>query len=76
MDRRPPSPGRMKAQCDAFNADHPPGTEIRVFPGGLNDASRIALVAVPGAYVLGGHTAVVQIMGGGGCIALSHVREP
>lgn len=63
----------MEQQCEAFNARHKIGDEIRVWPGARDGDTVPRIIVEPGAYVLGGHTAVVQVSRGGGCIALTHV---
>ena len=64
----------MAKACAAFNRAHPVGSTIRVWPGARGDGpGRLVQVAHPGAYVLGGHTAVVQVTGGHGCIRLDFV---
>lgn len=79
MPKRP-SPKAMQQACDLFNSKHPVGSDVLVWPGFTHDhegssiAGRDAKVVAPGAYVMGGHTAVVQVDGGHGCIALNHVR--
>ncbi|WP_029002779.1 hypothetical protein [Azorhizobium doebereinerae] len=72
---RRPSQTAMAKQCDHFNTRHPVGSKVRVWTGLLHDGpGKVVEVALPGAYVLSGHTAVVQVIGGGGCVALSHVE--
>lgn len=73
--RRLPSPAQMQAACDRFNAAHFVGSRILAFPGAVEGPLVEIRVAEPGAYVMGGHTAVVQVTGGYGCIALTHVRD-
>lgn len=76
--RLAPAPlgARLEAQCARFNAEHPVGSTIRVWPGAVNERPPVPVTVVaPGAYVLGGHTAVVRVTGGHGCIALSHVMR-
>lgn len=65
---------------DRFNRLFATSAAIDVWPGARTDRDgrpldpvRVAVVE-PGAYVMGGHTAVVQVSGGHGCIALTHVR--
>jgi len=66
----------LQRRCDAFNAVHPIGAAIRVWPGAVNEKPPVEVTIVePGAYVMGSHTAVVQVTGGHGCIALSHVMR-
>lgn len=74
MSRLRPSQVQLQRQCDAFNAKFSIGSTILVHPGTLRDDPIVTQVAAPGAYVLGGHTAVVQVEGRHGCIALTHVR--
>ena len=73
--RRPKalSPAAMQKRCDAFNARFKVGACIFVWPGARAGDPVPRVIAEPGAYVLSGHTPVVQIAGGGGCIALTHV---
>lgn len=71
---RKPSLKKMQAQCDRFNAGFKVGDEIRVWSGLREGEGRLVQVREPGAYVLSGHTPVVQVAGGGGCIALTHVE--
>lgn len=71
-----PTAKQMQAACDAFNAAHPIGSTIRVFPGDVRGRIDEVQVSDPGAHILGGHTAVVQVTGGHGCIALTHIYTP
>ena len=66
------SPAQMQAVCDAFNAKHVVGGTIRVWPG-LIEGEPIAVEIRYPAQILSGHTPVVYVTGGHGCIALSHV---
>ena len=62
-------------RCDEFNAAFPVGSEIAVWPGAVRGSLPVIVSVVePGAYMLGGHTAVVHVSGGYGCIALTHVK--
>lgn len=62
----------MKEECARFLARNPIGSKVRYWTGAVHvGAGRVGEVVAPGAYVLGGHTSVVQIAGAG-CIALSH----
>lgn len=61
-------------QAEKFNETTPIGTPVRYWPGvcegeGIESKTRSA------AWVLGGHTAVVQVEDLGACIALSHVQR-
>lgn len=76
MSRQRPTPAQLQRQCDTFNAKHAIGASIAVYPATLRDEPVMTRVAAPGAYILGGHTAVVQVEGKHGCIALTHVRHP
>lgn len=71
--RRQPTTEQMQAQCDAFNAAHPVGSPIEVWTGLIEGAPKAAKVREP-AQILSGHTAVVYIDVGRGCVALTHVR--
>ncbi len=75
MSPRRISPAQMQRACDAFNARHKPGDAIEVYPAQIGGRVDTVQVREPGAYVMGGHTAVVQVTGGHGSIALSHVRN-
>lgn len=63
----------MQAACDRFNARHAIGATVMCWPGPREGAPVPRTVSGP-ACVLSGHTAVVYVSGGGGCIALSHVE--
>jgi hypothetical protein len=64
---------QLQAACDKFNAVHEVGTEISVWRDGIGGDARIVTITItePGAYVMDGHTAVVQVAGD--CVALRHV---
>ncbi|RUX22147.1 hypothetical protein EOA27_04345 [Mesorhizobium sp. M2A.F.Ca.ET.037.01.1.1] len=64
----------MQADCDAFNRRHAVGDVIRVWTG-PREGDPVERVTTSPACILGGHTAVVYVKGGGGCIALSHVES-
>jgi hypothetical protein len=66
-------PERPSTTAARWNAAHPVGTPVRVWPGfreGVGTLTRTRSAA----SVLGGHTAVVWVDGEGACIALSHVE--
>lgn len=63
----------MQVECDRFNAAHPIGSEIVVLTGPREGEPSKRIVRAPGAIILSGHTPVVYISGGGGCVALTHV---
>lgn len=66
---------RKKQQdiCDRFNAQFSVGDTIRVWSGPREGAPVERTVRFP-ASVMGGHTAMVYVAGGGGSIALTHVE--
>lgn len=66
---------KMQRECDLFNRIYKVGQTISVHPGAIT-ASPVTVTIVEPAYVLSGHTPVVQVTGGHGCIALSHVDRP
>ncbi len=63
-----------KEEVARFNRLNPIGTKVKVHRGGLRDPAVETYIVQPGAYVLGGHTPVVQVENGG-CIALTHVAD-
>jgi hypothetical protein len=66
--------GEMVLACERFNEAHKVNSEILVYPGAFGKGAPVkVMIVMPGAYVLRGHTAVVQVSGGHGCIALTHV---
>ncbi len=73
----PREPGKRRknaaAMCERFNALHPEGTAVRVYPLArwLDDCHKETTVKSPGAFVNPGGCAVVKIPGD--CIALTHV---
>ena len=78
MSTRPAhkSAEQMQRDCDRFNAKHAVGSEIRVWTGPREGYPKRRIISGE-ATVLGGHTPVVYVTGGGGCIALTHVeRQP
>lgn len=67
------SPDELIAAVIKFNESHKVGDRVRVWPGTRPGRSEVVVITAPGAYVLGGHSAVVRVTGGHGCIALDHV---
>lgn len=65
----------MQQWCDAFNRENPIGSTIKVWPGARTGDPLDVQIVEPGAYIMSGHTAVVQVTGGHGCIALTHVAS-
>lgn len=70
------TPAQLETECIVFNNTHKVGDEIYVATGSVRGQFQLEKIIEPGAYVLAGHTAVVQVTGGHGCVALTHVREP
>ena len=58
---------------DRFNAQYPKGTHVDYWPGVREGPGR-ADVTASEAFLLGGHTPVVFILGERACIALTHIR--
>lgn len=61
-----------------FNERHPVGTRVIAYPGFrpediAEDVPRIDTTTRSRATVLGGHTAVVWVVGHSACIALTHI---
>jgi hypothetical protein len=65
----------LQKRCDDFNATHKNGDVIRVRRI-AGESETVERTITYGAHVLGGHSAVVYVSGGGGCWDLSHVVEP
>jgi hypothetical protein len=70
---RRPALDKMQRECIAFNEAFRIGAPISVYPGAVGGPLAEVSIVAPGAHVLGGHTAVVQVGGRHGCIALTHV---
>ena len=71
--RGKPAPKVLQQLVDDFNRANPIGTRLRIWPGRMGEGDgELVQVVAPGAYVLGGHSAVVQVSGGHGCVALTH----
>lgn len=70
---RPPSPKKLQAECDRFNARFPVGAKVLAWTGHMGDGpGKPGIVKAP-AYVLGGHAAVAAIDGVRGCVSVSHI---
>lgn len=67
--------GQMQAACDRFNATYRVGDTITVYTGLIGENPRHAHVRYP-AEIMGGHTPVVYVSGGRGCIVLTHTAPP
>lgn len=63
----------MEAECDRFNKRFAVGEPVKCWTGPGEGAPVERKVRFP-AQILSGHTTVVYIEGGGGCVALTHVQ--
>lgn len=68
------TPKQMQDACDRFNARHAVGDTIKCWTG-IREGEPVERVVKYPACILSGHTAVVYVTGGGGCVALTHVKE-
>lgn len=68
------SPRQLQAACDAFNAAHKVGDTITVFSVLIGENPK-QVQTRSAAQILSGHTAVVYVTGGSGCIALTHIES-
>ena len=62
----------LQAAVEQFNRYHQPGDTVRVWTGPREGEGRL-VQTVAAAFILGGHTPVVYVTGGHGCVALTHV---
>ena len=62
-----------QAEVDAWNDAHPVGTSVRYWTG-LREGRGKPSTTRTEASVLGGHTAVVWVVGEPACIALTHIE--
>lgn len=65
---------RMQAKCERFNQTYKVGDEIVVYFGLKGENPQTVRIRHP-AQVLSGHTPVVYVDGGRGCVALTHVKR-
>jgi len=66
---------KLQIACDAFNTLAPVGTKLRICRGAIHHPEVQWVdseVVEPGAFVMGGHSAVVKVPGDS--IALTHVE--
>jgi hypothetical protein len=70
MSRRPPSPAKLQAACDKFNAAHQVGAAVTVQ---LDGGEERETVTTSEAQVLSGHSAVIWLKGISGCYLLERV---
>lgn len=61
---------KMQKACDEFNAKCPVGGHVTVE---LDDGRTINTTTVSTAQIMGGHTAVIWLLGVSGCYALERV---
>jgi hypothetical protein len=66
---------KMLRICDDFSAAHPISSTIKVWPGAINEKPPVEVIVQSEAQILGGHTPVVYVSGGHGCIVLNHVMK-
>lgn len=70
MRHRPTTADELQRQVDRWNGQHAPGTEVTV----RKDHDEIVITkTTSGAYVLGGHSAVIGLQGFSGCFLLDRV---
>lgn len=67
---RPPSPAKLRAQCESFNAKYPVGQKVSVRKDG---GYGVITVTRSRAEVLSGHSAVIWLEGITGCYLLDRV---
>lgn len=65
------TPAQLQAQCDAWNAAHPQGTEIS-YESIVGEGETHRGRSTSEAQVLSGHSAVIWLEGKSGCVMLSH----
>lgn len=73
MSRHRPSLEQIERQVELFNKAFAIGDVILVHPVYGEPETVERTIVAPGAHVMGGHSAVVQVSGGGGCWGLRHV---
>lgn len=66
-----PTAAQLQAQCDAWNARHPLGTQI-VFENIRGEGESARGNTTSEAQVMGGHSAVIWFDGKSGCVDLDH----
>lgn len=69
--RRPPTPKQQQKLVDAWNSKHPVGTTVIVR---LDDGDEEETTTRHEAQLLGGHTAVIWLVGVSGAYSLDCVR--
>ena len=60
---------QLEAECIVWNHKNPKGTPVHFFPVIGGEKFRVT-ETISAAWVLSGHTAVVQLRGVSGCVAL------
>ena len=73
MNRRETDPVKLQKKCDDFNARNPVGSPVRFWRMRREGPGDVTFVEAPGAYLLGGHTPVVKVLGN--VIAMTHIEE-
>jgi hypothetical protein len=68
---RPKTIAQLERQCADWNAAHKPGTLVQ-YREVLGTGQPVKSTTRSEAQVLGGHTAVVWLVGKVGCVALDH----
>lgn len=68
--RKPKTLSQIQAQVDAWNSKHGIGADVTVR---LDDGRLVTTKTASDAYVLGGHSPVLFLVGVKGCYALDRV---
>lgn len=68
-----PTQAQMLKACHDFNVRHQVGDTITVYTGLIGENPQEVQIRYA-AQILSGHTAVVYVTGGAGCVALTHVK--
>lgn len=71
MRKRSVSADGLLRRCDEWNSRHPVGTDVFLT---LDNGDEKRTKTRSEAWVLSGHTAVIQVEGVAGCYALERVR--
>jgi len=66
------TPEQLQAQCDAWNARHPEGTQI-AFENIRGQGATHKGKTTSEAQVMGGHSAVIWFDGKAGAVSLDHI---
>ena len=71
MRKQTPKDGQMLV--DLFNESYSVGQEVQYWAGVKDDGPGVVSNTTTPAQMLGGHTAVVWVVGRRDCVALTHV---